>query len=162
MKASIEVRESAETDRETLLRFHRSLYETHRDEVVDAGVRELIEYRDYARVLEEDLGALLADPKGYVLIAESEGEPVGYISGRTMHEPRRVLPRRGVVEDWYVDPEHRRLGIGAALLKRLEEHFRSTGCQMIESATWSSNEGARRVHDAMGFHEIRVIYRRRL
>jgi ribosomal protein S18 acetylase RimI-like enzyme len=162
MQAPIVVREAVEDDRETLLRFHRGLYETHRDEVVDARVRELIDYQDYACVLEDDMGALIADPNGYILIAESEGKPVGYITGRTMHEPRRVLPRRGVVEDWYVHPKHRRRGIGAALLKQMEEHFRSAGCQVIESATWSSNEAARRVHNAKGFQEVRVIYRRRL
>lgn len=162
MSVSIEVREAAEADRETLLRFHQSLYELHRDEVVPADVLPLIEYRDYAQVVEDDVTALLADRNGHILIAESEGVAVGYITGRTMVEPHRVLARRGVVEDWYVDRAHRGQGIGAALLRQIEERFRSVGCEVIESATWSSNEGARRAHASLGFQEIRTVYRKRL
>lgn len=77
-------------------------------------------------------------------------------------EPRRVLPRRGVVEDWYVLPESRDSGVGAVLLRELEERFAAAGCELIESATWSGNEGARRAHDALGFREIRVMYRKRI
>jgi len=162
MSLPTEVREATETDRETLLRFHQSLYRSHRDEVVPADVLPLIEYRDYAQVVEDDVKALLSDRNSHILIAESEGVAVGYITGRTTDEPHRVLARRGVVEDWYVDRKHRGQGIGAALLRKIEERFRSVGCEVIESGTWSSNEQARRAHDAMGFQEIRVIYRKRL
>ncbi|MDH3201223.1 MAG: GNAT family N-acetyltransferase [Myxococcales bacterium] len=162
MSAPIEVREAAEADRETLLRFHQSLYQSHRDEVVPAYVLPLIEYRDYEQVVEDDVKALLSDRNTHILIAESEGVAVGYITGRAVAEPRRVLPRRGVVEDWYVDRGHRGQGIGAALLRKIEERFRSLGCEVIESGTWSSNQEARRAHDAMGFEEIRVVYRKRV
>jgi len=162
MGLPIEVREAGKADRETLVRFHQSLYESHRDEVVPADVLPLIEYRDYAQVVEDDVKALLADHNSHILIAESEGVAVGYITGRTMFEPHRVLARRGVVEDWYVEGAHRGQRIGAALLRKIEERFRSVGCEVIESGTWSSNEGARRAHDSLGFQETRVVYRKRL
>lgn len=162
MSPPFEVREASENDRVTLLRFHRSLYQLHRNAVVSAEVRPLIEYRDYAQVLEDDIDALLANRSTHILIAESEGLAVGYITGRTVVEPGRVMPARGVVEDWYVDTAWRGHGIGAALLKQIEGRFRSVGCQVIESGTWSSNEGARNAHDALGFEEIRIIYRKRL
>ncbi len=162
MSASTEVREAVEGDRETLRGFHESLYRSHRDEVVPADVVSLIEYRDYAQVVEDDVKALLADRNSHIFIAESGGVAVGYITGRTLVEPHRVLAHRGVVEDWYVDQGHRGQGIGAALLRTIEERFRSVGCEVIESGTWSSNEGARRAHASLGFHEIRVVYRKRL
>jgi ribosomal protein S18 acetylase RimI-like enzyme len=87
---------------------------------------------------------------------------LGYITGRVTVEPRRVLPRRGVVEDWYVAPDSRGAGVGSSLLHELEARFAAAGCEVIESATWSSNEGARRAHDALGFREIRVMYRKRI
>ena len=162
MSPPIVVREAGVADRETLLRFHQSLYQLHRDEVVPAEALPLIEYRDYAQVVEDDVKAILADRNSHILIAESEGVAVGYITGRTMVEPHRVLARRGVVEDWYVDRAHRGKGIGAALLRQIEERFRAVGCEVIESGTWSSNEGARRAHASLGFQETRVIYRKRL
>lgn len=162
MDPTIRVREAESSDRDLLLGFHQSLYQRHRDRVVPERDLPLIEYDDYERVLRDDITALLAGGSTYVLIAEVRGVPVGYITGRVVVEPGRVLPRRGIVEDWYVVPESRGSGVGALLLQELEQRFISAGCQLIESATWSGNEGARRAHDALGFREIRVIYRKRL
>jgi len=162
MVSSIRVREARESDHDLLMGFHRSLYLDHRNRVVADEDLPLIEYRDYERILDDDLRALLHDRNSHVLIAESADSALGYITGRVTIEPRRVLPRRGVVEDWYVMPESRGVGLGALLLRELEERFKVAGCDLIESATWSGNEGARRAHDALGFREIRVMYRKRL
>lgn len=160
MPTAIVVRDAREDDRNALFRFHRGLYETHRDRVVAQEDLPLIAYRDYERILGDDLRALMNDGNAHVLVAESDGEPIGYITGRVTTEPRRVLPRRGTVEDWYVDENARGSGIGKLLLAELERRFIEAGCQVIESATWTGNEGARRAHDALGFREIRVIYRK--
>ncbi len=162
MVPTIEVREADSSDRQVLMGFHRNLYQAHRDEVVEEEDRPLIEYRDYERILSDDLESLLRDRNGHVLVAESQGAAVGYITGRVTVEPRRVLPRKGVVEDWYVVPDARGSGVGALLLSELEARFAAAGCEVIESATWSGNEGARRAHDALGFREIRVMYRKRI
>ena len=162
MVRTFEVREADDSDRQALISLHRSLYQGHRDEVVAEQDRPLIEYRDYDRLLSDDLQALLKDPSTHVLLAESEGVAVGYITGRVTAEPRRVLPRRGVVEDWYVAPDSRGNGLGASLLRELEARFAAAGCDVIESATWATNEGARRAHDALGFREIRIMYRKRI
>lgn len=162
MATTSKVREANSSDRDLLVGFHRSLYQGHRDEVVAEEDLPLIEYRDYDRVLVDDVQALLRDQSSHVLVAESQGAALGYITGRVVLEPGRVLPRRGVVEDWYVVPNARGAGVGALLLRELETRFADAGCQVMESATWSGNEGARRAHDAMGFREIRVMYRKRL
>lgn len=162
MVSTIEVRDADESDRDVLMSFHRSLYQGHRDKVVAKQDLPLIEYRDYDRILRDDLDALLRDRLSHVLVAESEGVAVGYITGRLTVEAGRVLPRRGVVEDWYVVPGARGSGAGASLLRAIEGRFEKAGCDLIESATWSGNEGARRAHDALGFVEIRVMYRKRI
>lgn len=162
MSTAAGVREAQESDRQVLLDFHMSLYQGHRDQVVADEDLPLIAYRDYDRLLADDLRALLSDRNKHVLLAESGGKAVGYITGKLTVEQGRVLPRKGVVEDWYVAPEARGVGIGAALLQELEARFIGAGCDVIESATWTSNENARRVHEALGFREIRVVYRKRV
>jgi ribosomal protein S18 acetylase RimI-like enzyme len=162
MVPTFEVREADDSDRQVLMSFHQSLYQAHRDEVVAEQDRPLIEYLDYERILRDDLQALLDEPSSHVLLAESQGVAVGYITGRVTVEPRRVLPRRGVVEDWYVVPASRGSGVGASLLRELERRFAAAGCEVMESATWAANQGARRAHDALGFREIRVLYRKRI
>jgi GNAT superfamily N-acetyltransferase len=68
----------------------------------------------------------------------------------------------GVVGDWYVDEAARGHGVGAALLAELERRFADAGCEVMESATWSFNRGARAAHLALGFDEVQVTYRKRL
>lgn len=162
MSSSIRIREAELADRDLLMGFHRSLYQQHRDRVVPAHDLPLIDYQDYERVLCDDVGALLSDRNSFVLIAEADDVAIGYITGRVTMESQRVLPRRGVVEDWYVVDESRGQGVGALLLGELEKRFIGAGCQLIESATWSGNEHARKVHQTLGFREIRVIYRKPL
>jgi ribosomal protein S18 acetylase RimI-like enzyme len=162
MPPAIEVRDARDDDYEVLLGFHRSLYEAHRDRVVSPEDLPLVAYRDYERILADDLRALMRDRDAHVLIAESGGEARGYITGRVTTESRRVLPRRGVVEDWYVEAGARGSGVGKQLLEALAARFVERGCEVIESATWSGNERARRTHTALGFREIRVIYRKRV
>ena len=162
MSTPTAVREAKESDRETLLRFHKGLYQGHRDQVVAEEDLPLIAYRDYEQLLADDLRALLSDGDSHVLVAESDSEAVGYITGKVTVEHGRVLPRKGIVEDWYVMPDARGAGIGAALLHELQARFIAAGCDVIESATWTSNDGARRVHEALGFREIRVIYRKKV
>ena len=154
------IREAQESDREALLSFHKSLYQGHRDQVVAEEDLPLIAYRDYERLLADDLRALLADRSSHVLLAESGGEAVGYITGKVAVEHGRVLPRKGIVEDWYVSPQARGQGVGAQLLRELEARFAAAGCDVIQSATWTANQGARRAHEALGFKEIRVMYRK--
>ncbi len=162
MADAILVRRANRGDRAALLRFHTALYEQHRDEVLTPDEVLLIAYRDYGRVLQDDVASLLSDSNARVFIAESAREPVGYITGRLVHEPRRVLPRRGVVEDWYVLPSNRGRGVGAQLLSTFEQELSESGCDVLESATWSSNQGACKAHQALGFTEMRVVYRKRL
>ena len=162
MGSTLLVRDADDSDRQVLMSFHKSLYQAHRDEVIAEQDRPLIEYRDYERILRDDLQALLDDPNSHVLLAQSRGVAVGYITGRVTVEPKRVLPRRGVVEDWYVAEESRGAGVGASLLRELEQRFAAAGCEVMESATWSSNQVARRAHDALGFREIRIMSRKRI
>ncbi|MEM8610082.1 MAG: GNAT family N-acetyltransferase [Myxococcota bacterium] len=156
------IRPAVDADRPALLSLHRSLYQAHRDAVVPAQVRELIAYRDYEEVVANDLDSLLRTRSCHVLVGEIDDALVGYITARTEVEPQRVLSRRATLEDWYVEPSHRMSGVGAALLQALESKLESLGCDVLESGTWSTNEGGRRAHDAFGFLETRVSYRKRL
>ena len=160
MPPGAQVREARAEDREVLDVLHRCLYVEHRDRVVDPNDLPLIDYRDYERILAEDLAELLADRSAIVLVAESGGRVVGYITGRVRVEARRVLPRRGIVEDWYVEETARGDGTGRTLLRELERRFAGRGCDVIESATWVGNEGARKAHESLGFREVRVMYRK--
>jgi L-amino acid N-acyltransferase YncA len=156
------VRRATRADRALVLRFHRALYIAHRDEIAEPEVITLLAYKDIERTLSDDVDGLLRGRDSIVLIAERAGAGVGYITGHVEHDERRVLPRRGVVEDWYVLAKERGRGTGARLLSELTARCREAGCHVMESGTWAFNDGARRAHLKAGFTEIEVKFRKRL
>jgi aminoglycoside 6'-N-acetyltransferase I len=58
------------------------------------------------------------------------------------------------IEGWYVDPEVRRAGVGAALLKAAEGWSRNLGLTEVASDSDLRNDLGRRVHLALGFQEV--------
>ena len=156
------LRRASRADRAALRALHRALYIDHHGSVVPPKVAPLLEYRDFERVLRDDIDGLIDHPNAAVLVAEREGRVVGYITGHIEEEPERLLPRRGVVEDWFVEPAVRGQGVGAALLGALEDVFRETRCDLIESATWTFNESSVRAHTALGFEPYQVRFRKPL
>jgi|JI10StandDraft_1071094.scaffolds.fasta_scaffold35805_4 GNAT superfamily N-acetyltransferase len=156
------LRRASRADRTVLRALHRALYVDHHGSIVPASIAPLLEYRDFERVLRDDIDGLIDHPNAAVLVAERDGRVVGYITGHMEEEPERRMPRRGVVEDWFVEPAARGERIGAALLAALEDVFREARCDLIESATWSFNEGAVRAHEALGFEAYQVRFRKPL
>jgi GNAT superfamily N-acetyltransferase len=160
--SKVSLRRAARADRLALRELHRALYIDHHGSVVPAHVAPLLEYKDFERVLRDDIDGLIDHPNAAVLVAEEGAALVGYISGHVEEEPQRKLPRRGVIEDWYVVPSVRHQGVGAQLMQALEAVFREAGCDLVESATWSFNTGALRAHESLGFEPYQVRFRKRL
>ncbi|MDB4974062.1 MAG: hypothetical protein JWN48_2403 [Myxococcaceae bacterium] len=156
------IRTATRADHALVLRFHRDLYIKHRDELAGPEVLTLLAYRDLEGTLRDDVEGLLSGRDTKVLLAEREGHAVGYVTGHVEVDPRRVLTRKGVVEDWFVAKFERGRGTGRLLLDTLTEGFRRDGCQVVESGTWAFNAGARRAHAKAGFTELEVKFRKRL
>jgi ribosomal protein S18 acetylase RimI-like enzyme len=68
----------------------------------------------------------LDDPFTRTLIAEVEGQPVGFALGMIVDLMPDIFAQEptGFLADIYVEPEFRRLGIGRALVKSLRDWFR--------------------------------------
>ena len=158
----VAIRIATRSDYAAVLRFHRDLYIRHRDEMTRSDVAPLLAYRDIESTLRDDVEGLLAGRGARVLLAERAGKPVGYITGHMENDPRRLLSRRGVVEDWFVMKSERGRGTGRLLMDTLLESFRADGCEVVESGTWAFNEHARRAHLKAGFVEIEVKFRKRV
>jgi GNAT superfamily N-acetyltransferase len=117
-------------------------------------IRELAEYEklaDQVRATDELLHqALFGDsPSAGGLIAESDGEPVGYaIYFRTFST---FLAIQGIwLEDLYVRPEHRKGGAGKALLAGVAAKLRESGGERLEWAALDWNELALGFYRGLG------------
>jgi aminoglycoside 6'-N-acetyltransferase I len=90
-----------------------------------------------------------------VFIAEADGKPVGMIelSLRPYVDGCASSPVP-FIEGWYVAPEMRQQGIGAALVKSAEEWAIAHGHTEIASDTLLDNTAGERAHTALGFDEV--------
>jgi aminoglycoside 6'-N-acetyltransferase I len=61
--------------------------------------------------------------------------------------------RVGYLEGWYVVPEARRQGVGAALVAAAERWAKQQGCREFASDAELTNETSQRAHVALGFTE---------
>jgi len=115
---------------------------------------ELAEYEHLEHELrgtEEQLGrALFGErPAAQALIAELEGEPVGY----ALFFPTfsSFLATQGVwLEDLFVRPRHRGAGVGRALLSAVAAHVHEQGGQRLEWAALDWNELALGFYRSLG------------
>ena len=96
---------------------------------------------------------LAGDRPWQTLVAEaSDGRLLGFVelALRERAEGCTTGPV-GYLEGWYVVPEVRRLGIGAALVRAAETWTRTHGCTELASDTDPGNEVSRSAHLRLGF-----------
>ena len=95
-----------------------------------------------------------------LLIAEEAGEPVGYVMYQLVCRPASpyMKERHFVhVEEFCVDENHQRMGIGQRLMAGLKELAREKGCPRIELDVWNFNEGAKQFYETAGMRAYRTF-----
>lgn len=94
--------------------------------------------------------ALFGDPpRAYAMLAEVDGTPVGF--ALWFYNFSTFLGRHGLyVEDVFVAPAHRGLGIGRAFFSALAARAVAAGCGRMEWWVLDWNEPARRFYAGLG------------
>jgi ribosomal protein S18 acetylase RimI-like enzyme len=92
-----------------------------------------------------------------VLVAERDGLVVGYAyAGMEGNDYMALRGPAGLLYDLVVDPEHRRQGIGSALLKACFAGLRGLGAPRVVLFTAEKNLGAQALFDAAGFRRTMI------
>jgi GNAT superfamily N-acetyltransferase len=121
-------------------------------------VRGLAEYEKqmHACVASDDDIALAlfgAVPRAYVLFAELHGRPAGL--ALWFHTFHTFTGRPGIyLEDLFVDPAFRRLGIARALLGALARLAVDEGCNRVDWSVLNWNEPALRFYASLGAEPV--------
>jgi GNAT superfamily N-acetyltransferase len=108
-------------------------------------------------VMRRFLADLAGSSYSFLFVAESAGSTVGFISGELREgSPAFRSKIWASVDDVFVEPEHRNLGVGRALLESVETWAKERGAHGISLQVAAANKRGRKFYEELGFREISV------
>lgn len=102
---------------------------------------------------------LVGDSNTEVLLAELEGDPVGYVVVVGVDRPSHVFAparRWAEVNQLAVAPCARRKGVGRLLMDGAAQSARRRGYSELQLTVRAHNEGARAFYESIGFHHAQL------
>jgi ribosomal protein S18 acetylase RimI-like enzyme len=109
------------------------------------------------------LGTQLEEPNVIVLVAERDGEVIGYTyAGIEGTDYMSLRGPAGVLYDIVVDPAHRGQGVGRMLLDATLAELRVAGSPRAVLSTAERNEPAQRLFEHAGFRRTMIEMTREL
>ncbi|MFC6835366.1 GNAT family N-acetyltransferase [Halomarina ordinaria] len=133
------------------------------DRVADLWVALAAGQREYGSFLASDENRATvreavarAVVTGGLLVAREDGSVVGFVMFGPSSGAYEQTVEKGVVENLYVDPDHRGAGIGTALLRAAEEALRADGADVVALDVMAGNEAAQRLYRELGYRPHRI------
>jgi ribosomal protein S18 acetylase RimI-like enzyme len=109
------------------------------------------------------LGSQLHDTKIIILVADKDGDAIGYTyAGVEGNDYMALRGPAGVVYDIIVDPVHRRQGIGRMLLDATIDALRAKGSPRVVLSTAERNVSAQHLFESTGFRRTMIEMTREL
>jgi aminoglycoside 6'-N-acetyltransferase I len=109
---------------------------------------------EHAREIAAYFAGVRSNPAEVLIAVDDAGRPLGFaeLSIRPYAE-ECYSGRVAYLEGWYVEPDARRKGVGAALVQAAEDWGRSQGCTEFASDAAIDNTDSVAAHLALGFAE---------
>ena len=160
MAQSINVRPFQAADRAAVGRLGEMLVTEHHD----FDPKRFIAPRpDMAELYGRFLASQSEQPDKLVLVAERDGAVAGYAyAGVEGNDYMALRGPAGVIYDLVVDPDHRRQGIGTALLDAAQAALAERGEPRAVLSTAEGNVRAQRMFEKAGFRRTMIEMTREL
>lgn len=106
---------------------------------------------------EEYFAGMVTGGESCILLAEREGEIVGYATLRLHHATLDIMVPHTVAEisNFGVSEACRRMGVGRLLLEVCRERAKEMGAWDLNLSCWEANQGAMRFYESMGMRVSR-------
>lgn len=98
---------------------------------------------------------------GCVFVAEENDLPVGFIAGVALPHPFSGVTFAEELA-WWVDPEHRRSGLGPLLLAEFEAWAKAKGARFAKMVAPAGEPGVGRYYRHCGYAEVETHFYKRL
>lgn len=147
----------------SLGRLHEQASATMRGLLPNGWGQPLLAQTPAVDSMEETLAEYWADEGSFFLVAEHQGEIVGFALGciETNSDDLVEAPFCTLVY-LTVAEEHRGQGIAAALVKAIEDEMSARGIARLDVLVWDANLPARRLYEKLGFGILELRLGKRL
>ena len=155
---TVTIRNAVDADLDPLIRLNKQVQELHA-QVYPADFKSLTdegEVRDF-------LASVIRRTDHTILLAQVDGAVVGYAWFEIQDRPQTPFtwPRKRVfLHHICVDSGHRRLGVGAALITRVEERALAGGIGEFALDMWLLNDTAQAFFKSCGLQTYRLFLRK--
>lgn len=105
---------------------------------------------------------MITKPDHCALVAESEGEIVGYIVGNLKEEPIRIKAKYAELEDMLVLPKFRNQGIGSKLLEEFISWCKRKKVNYLSAKVTAKNRQAVKFYKEHGFKDYILTLEKKL
>jgi ribosomal protein S18 acetylase RimI-like enzyme len=109
------------------------------------------------RLMRRFLADLTSSSHAFLFVAEYDGRSVGFVSGELRESSPTFRPKTWAsVDDVFVEPDYRNLGVGQALLESVKAWAKERGADGVSLQVAAANERGRKFYEELGFREISV------
>ena len=129
----ISIREYQNTDKQTIINWFNQLH----DYLIDLDpIKRLRRAPTYGEVFFESSYKQVIEGNGKIFITSDSGTDVGFVSGFIEKQSEKnlleLIPTKlGIVADLLVIENHRKQGVGEALLEYMENYLQAQGCDSL-------------------------------
>ncbi|HTB88659.1 MAG TPA: GNAT family N-acetyltransferase [Steroidobacteraceae bacterium] len=155
---TVTIRNAVDADLVALIRLNSQMQRLHA-QIYPADFKSLTdegEVRDF-------LVSAMRRTDHTILLAQVDGAVVGYAWFEIQDRPQTPFTgakKRAFLHHICVDSGHRRLGIGSALITRVEERALAGGIGEFALDMWSSNDTAQAFFKSCGLETYRIFLRK--
>ncbi len=153
----MEIRKANLTDLDELMGLYKGQGDYHVDLDPDYFIKSDAEGLAADRKVVEKM--IVSGEKGLWVAKNDEGKLVGFVifSEMTEDNPETKIRRFGEVEELFVSPESRGLGIGKALLAEVEKYFKGLGYEYMRLKSSAFNTSAHSFYRSQGYVARHVL-----
>ena len=100
--------------------------------------------------------------EGTVWVAEDNNKVIGYLAGSVEGTPSYATKSIAELDNFYIDKEYRKKGIGKKLVQEFKEYCMKLGVEEMKVTASSKNMNAREFYKYIGFEDFEVTYKMKL
>lgn len=151
------IRPAVIEDAATIGALWQELVDFHRELDTAMPIANIRGAKHYAQRIETQV----QDSYSHVLVAEHQGELIGYVVGMIVDLLPDVFEAEtnGFLADIYIKSAYRRSGLGQKLVRTLASWFKSRGVQRMEWYVASQNSAGRAFWQEIGGRDVMVRMR---